>query len=33
MSMLYVIEKFLPEAKIHFEDGVLSIQGQNFLKE
>lgn len=32
MSMLYVIEKFLPEAKIHFEDGILSIQGVNYLK-
>jgi RNA 3'-terminal phosphate cyclase (ATP) len=29
-SMIYVIDKFLPEAKIHFQDGILEIDGINY---
>jgi hypothetical protein len=29
--MLEVIDKFLPEVKIYFEDGLLEIEGMNFL--
>ena len=30
-SMFEVLDKFIPEAKIHFEDGILEIQGINYL--
>ena len=29
--MLYVIDKFMPEVKLHFEDGILEVEGSNYL--